>query len=529
MKICKMCFTLFLVFLVFLSIRPHTSLAEIHHLTILHTSNHQGHFAKFSLPGNPDVGGMAARSTIINTVRAEVESAGGHVLLLSTGNVNIGTPESDLLNAEPDFRLMNMLGYDAMTLGHGEFCTPRDMLKKQREWGGFPFLAANIVKKETGELLEFAKPYIIKNFDGLKVAIFGLTREIMPSITLYAEDLDSQSVIETAQELVSNLRTETDLVIALTHTGFSEELRATGDLQLAEAVSGIDVIVGARLEIISTVLEEPEVIDDTLIVQAGGHGLYVGRLDLTVDSEADSILEYRYKLIPVNLKHEVKYQGKSYYAFIDQGYVEDSAVLEFMQPSLEQVNELLSQPVGETLVRLDGIPLLLRYQETSLANLVTDAMRAKTGAEIAFINAGAIVMEANIEPGPITYRDILNIHPYGNTLVLLDLTGEQVMEVLNYAATFKIGQGNFLHISGLTWTRNKGLAEHVTMGGLPIDLDRLYKVVITSALAGGVDGHIFKELPQFNTGFFDADATREYIQKMGKVAPKIEGRLTIIE
>jgi 5'-nucleotidase/UDP-sugar diphosphatase len=508
---------------------PALSFAKIYHLTILHTSSQQGHFAKFSLPGNPDVGGMAAQATLINIVRAEVEQAGGHVLLLSTGDVNIGTPESDLLNAEPDFRLMKMLGYDAMTLGHGEFCTPRDVLRKQREWAGCPFLAANLVKKETGELLEFVDPYIIKDFDGLKVTILGLTREEMPMITLFAKDLDGKSVIETAKALEPKLRAQADLVIALTHIGLPGESRTTGDIQLAEAVPGIDIIVGAQVEMASLPLAEPKVIGDTLIVQAGIYGLYVGRLDLTIDSETDSIREYRYTLIPVNLKHEVKDQGKSYYVYVDREYAEDPTVLEFIQPYLKRADKLLSQPVGETLVRLNGIPQLLRYQETNLANLVTDAMRAKTGAEIAFINAGAIVMEANIEPGPITYRDILNIHPYGNTLVLLDMTGAQVMEVLNYAATFKIGQGNFLHVSGLRWTRNKGVAEDVMVGGTPIELDRLYKVATTSALAGGVDGHIFKELPQFNTGFLDADATREYIQNAGKVAPKVEGRLRIIE
>jgi 5'-nucleotidase/UDP-sugar diphosphatase len=125
--------------------------AKTHKLTILSTSNHDGHFMKFDQYPMIDVGGMAARSTLVNIVRAEVEEAGGHVLLLSTGDVNIGTPESDLLNAEPDFKLMKMLGYDAMTLGNMEFNVPREMLMKQREWAGCPFLSANIVQKTTGE------------------------------------------------------------------------------------------------------------------------------------------------------------------------------------------------------------------------------------------------------------------------------------------------------------------------------------------------------------------------------------------
>jgi 5'-nucleotidase/UDP-sugar diphosphatase len=234
-----------------------------------------------------------------------------------------------------------------------------------------------------------------------------------------------------------------------------------------------------------------------------------------------------YKLIPVNLKKEIIYHDTSYYMYTDTGYMEDPEVLEVVQQYLAQADERLSQPVGEALVRLDGNWKSITFQETNLMNLITDGMRAKTGAEIAFQNAGAI--RASIEPGIITYRDILHVHPYGNTLILLDMTGEQVREVLNYAATFKPGMGDFLHVSGITWTKNRGIAENVMVGGAPIERDHIYKVVITSFLAGGGDGHRFNELPQLNTGFLDADATREYIQNAGQVAPKVEGRLTVIE
>lgn len=508
---------------------PTISLAKIYHLTILHNSDHHGHFAKFSPYANPDVGGMAARSTLINIVRAEIEKAGGHVLLLSGGDVNIGVPESDLLDAEPDFKLMHLLGYDAMVLGNHEFDKALDVLMKQREWAGFPFLAANVVKKGTGEPL--VDPYIIKEFDGLKVAIFGLTMEETKILALPQplEALDIRSVIETSQELVPKLRAQADVVIALTHIGFYETsgagYRTPGDLKLAQEVPGIAVIVGGQS---GTVLEEPEVIGNTLIVHAGEYGLYVGRLDLTIDSDTDEVTEYAYKLLPVNLKRQVAYHDTSYYMYVDNGYVEDSEVLEFIQTYLEQTDELLSQPVGEALVQLVGDKKIIRSQETNLANFVTDSMRAKTGAEIAFCNAGGI--RADIAAGPIAYRDVLNVLPFGNTLVLLDMTGEQIRDVLDYAATIKPGNGGFLHASGLTWTNKKGIPEQVMIGGKPIESENTYKVVINNFLAAGGDGYtMFKEAPQYDTGFTDASALREYIMKLGKVAPKVEGRLTIIE
>lgn len=521
MKLSKTSFSLIIVvpFVCFF-LSPTLSVAKIHHLTILHTNNHKGHFVKFDEYPVHDIGGMAARSTLVNIVRAEVEGAGGHALLLSGGDVNIGTPESDLLYAEPDFKLMKMLGYDAMVLGNLDLHHPLKVLRQQREWGGFPFLSANVVEERTGELI--VDPYIIKEFDGLRVAVLGLTLEQGDFSSKHGGILESRNVIETAKALMPKLRTEADMIIALAHIGFSQLRRTSDARELAKKVPEIDVIIGGESDVVFT---EPEVIGNTLSIHPGIYGRYVGRLDVTIDSDSGNITEHRYTLLPVNLKTRIKYQGKSYYTYIDKGYIEDPAVLEFIQPYLDQVDELLAQPIGEALVELDHNREL---PETTLANLVTDSMRAKTGAEIAFQNAGGI--RVNIGPGLITYRDILKTLPYRDTLVMLDMTGAQIMDVLSYAAMRKPNLTGFLHVSGLTWVNKKGVPENVMIGGTPIELDRVYKAVTGSYLAAGGDGYtMLKDLPQYDTGFTDASALREYIMKKGKVAPKVEGRLTIIE
>ena len=515
--------------LICLIVSPTAILAKTYQLTILHTNDHHGHFAKFNLYPVSDVGGLAAQSTLVNIVRAGVERAGGCTLLLSGGDVNTGVPESDMLDAEPDFKLMNLLGYDAMVLGNHEFDRPRDVLVKQKGWAQFPFLSANVVKKGSGELL--VDPYVIKEFDGLKVAIFGLTTEESPILVMpkHVQDLEFKSVIETATALVPKLRTEADLVIALTHLGFYEEsggrYNAAGALKLAREVSGIDVIVGGHSH---TAVREPKVIKNTLIVQAGEWSKYVGRLDLTIDSDADRVTHYEYRLIPVNMKRRVKYKNREYYMYIDKGYIEDERVLEAVKPYLAKADQVLSQPVGKALVKLDGDRKLVRSRETNLANLVTDSMRAKCGAEIAFQNAGGI--RAGIAPGTITYRDILEVQPFGNTLVIMDMTGKQIMEVLHYAATVRPGHGAFLQVSGLKWTNNRGKAENVMVGDSLLVLEKKYKVVTNSFMAAGGDGYaMLRETHQVDTGFVDADALREYIEKRAHVKTKVEGRLTLIK
>jgi 5'-nucleotidase/UDP-sugar diphosphatase len=216
--------------------------------------------------------------------------------------------------------------------------------------------------------------------------------------------------------------------------------------------------------------------------------------------------------------------------YVGTSYVEDNVALEAVTPYLEQADVLLSQPVGEALIRLDGDRNLVRSQETNLSNLIADGMCTKTGADIAFMNGGGI--RASIEDGPITYRDVLTVQPFGNTLVLIDMTGAQIMEVLTYAASIdpEAGVGAFLQVSGLKWTNNKGVPENVMVGDTPIDLNKTYKVVTNNFMAAGGDGYaMLKDLPQSDTGYVDADALKEYIQELGKVEPKVEGRLTIIK
>lgn len=521
--------SIYIIFLAFLFILPTSVLAKTNLLTILHTNDHHGHFAKFNPYPVFDVGGLAAQSALVNIVRAEVEGKGGHTLLLSAGDVNTGVPESDMLDAEPDFKLMNLIGYDAMTVGNHEFDKPLDVLMRQKGWAEFPFLAANIVKKGTGETL--FEPYIIKEFNGLRVAILGLITEETPIIVVpdHVKDLEFKSTVETAKALVPKLREESDLVIALTHIGFYEEsgvnYKAPGVFRLAREVSGIDAIIDGHTHI---AVKELKKINNTILVQAGEWSKYVGRLDLTIDTDLGRVTDSQYKLMPVNMKRQVKYKGEKYYAYVDVGYVEDKKIMEAMEPYLEKADKVLSQPVGKALVKLEGDRKLVRSQETNLANLVTDCMRAKTGADIAFQNAGGI--RAEIAPGIVTYRDILNVQPFGNTLVIMFLTGKQLMDVLNYAATIKPGHGAFLQVSGLKWTNNKGRPEKVMIGNVPLEVNKSYKVVTNSFMAAGGDGYsMFKKTHQVDTGFVDADSLREYIAKAGEVNPKIEGRLTWID
>lgn len=502
-------------------------LAAEQRLTILHTNDHHGHFEKFAPYPVKDVGGLAAQSTLVNIVRAEVEKDGGQVLVLSAGDINTGVPESDLLDGEPDIQLMNMIGYDAMTLGNHEFDNPPDVLTKQRQWAKFPFLAANVLVKKSGEPL--VAPYVIKEVGGLKVAILGLVTNEVPTLVLpeNVTELEFADPIATAARYVPQLRREADLVVALTHLGlYREETDRRGDVQLAKAVPGIDVIVGGHTH---TELDEPVRIGDTIIVQAGGYSEQVGRLDLVVDSATDKVTASSWTALPVNGKERIKYQDASYYRYVGIGYIEDEQILQAMAPYLANASELLAKVIGTTEVELVGGKSVSRSQETNLGNLITDGMRWKTGADIAFLNGGGI--RAGIAPGSITYRDVLTVQPFGNTLTELKLTGTQVMAVLDKAAT-NVGSGGFLHVAGLTVAYNitTGKAEATLADGSAMVPEKVYSVVTNNFVAAGGDGYaMLKEQPAYDTGYVDADVTMSYISLQGKVQPVLEGRISVLQ
>ena len=175
-------------------------------ITIMHTNDHHGRFWK-----NADGEyGMAARKTVIDSIRSEVAAAGGHSLLLDGGDVNTGVPESDLQDAVPDFKGMNLLGYDAMAVGNHEFDKPPVVLRMQRELARFPMLSANIYSG--GERL-FA-PYKIFDLGGVRVAVLGLTTEDTQKMAHpdNLKNIEFRSAIGEAAKLVPLLRAQANEV-----------------------------------------------------------------------------------------------------------------------------------------------------------------------------------------------------------------------------------------------------------------------------------------------------------------------------
>jgi 5'-nucleotidase / UDP-sugar diphosphatase len=496
-------------------------------LTILHTNDHHGRFWK----NNDGEYGLAARKTLIDAQRAEIKAAGGHVLLLDGGDVNTGIPESDTQDAEPDFKGMKLLGYDAMALGNHEFDKPLPVLAKQMEWAGFPMISANIYKDGKRAY----KPYEMFDRGGLKIAVMGLTTDDTRKMTDPANTgmLDFRKPADEAALLVPELRKKAHVVIAATHMGHYTDgksgVNAPGDVEMARQVKGIDMIVGGHSQNPVCMLEQlgasrrndayvpgtacaPDRQNGTWIVQAHEWGKYVGRADFEYVGGEFKLVKYQ--LLPVNLKRTVKgADGKDTKQTYTPEIKEDAQMLALLQPYQDKGRAALDVQVGESDGVLDGDRARVRAQPTNMGVFIASVMMQKARADLAIMNSGGI--RDSMPAGKLTYKDVLKVQPFGNMLAVVELKGNELMAYLNAAAKMSVGAGAFAQFAGVNLVIEAGTVKSATIKGAAIDPAKTYRLAINSFQAGGGDGYPkLSDHPGYvNTGFVDADVMREYLSK----------------
>ena len=473
-------------------------------LVIVHTNDHHGYCWSTN-----NVGGFAKEMTLLKKIRKENKN----VLVLSAGDVNSGAPESDLNKAEPSFKGMNLLGFDAMTVGNHDFDNSLTMLREQEAWSQFPFLAANVYDKT--EQKRLFTPYLIKVIDDLKVGIFGLTTSDTAFLTdpKNVQNIEFKNEIAEGKHIVNELKKNgVPFVIALTHIGYYPDEQngshGPGDVTLARAAPEINVIVGGHTH---TLLEKPDKINETLIVQAHEYAKYMGELRLKIRKRDGKILNSEFIL------HK-----------LDESIAEDPVMVAFLAPHLEKAQKLTKEPVGSTSTFLDGVRQNVRKKETNFGNLVTDVFREIARADVAIQNGGGI--RAPIEQGEITFGDILQAFPFNNTVVSMELTGEELLGILQKSASLPRDgtAGGFLQISGAKVLIKGNEVLRVDINGKPLDPKKRYLVATNSFTANGGDGYdALKDKPRLDTGYTIAATLRRHILAKREVSPKVEGRIVI--
>jgi 5'-nucleotidase/UDP-sugar diphosphatase len=485
--------SLFVLFVLLFSCAQTPGKGKVQKLTILHTNDHHGRFWS----NRDGEYGLAARATLIQELKAEVKKNGGEVLLLDAGDVNTGVPQSDLLDAEPDFKGMEAIGYDVMAVGNHEFDKPlKTILKQQKDWAKFPFISANIYGQNNKRIFP---SHITKKVGDLNVTIFGLTTEDTPkkSRPENSKGLTFKPAVEEAKTLVPTLRPNADVLIGLTHMGHYPDEKhgadAPGDVTLARQVNGIDLIVGGHTQ---KPLFEPDIQNGTIIVQAYEWGKYVGKVDLEI-SEGKVKLK-SYKLIPVNLKDSTT------------RIKDNEEILALLKPYKDIGDKSLLKKVGTADQEFIGRRDVVRTQETNLGNLVAKAFRTKFKADVGIANSGGI--RDSIYPGDITIETVMMVLPFAGEIVTAELNGEALKNYLEFVVTnLTPGSGSFPQISGakIVVDKTSKKLKSLTIQGREINATQKYVVALPEFIATG--GDKYPVLTYRKYGYVDADILKEFI------------------
>lgn len=501
---------------------------KTYHLTVLHTNDHHGHFWENKYGEY----GMAARKTLIDNLRSQAEANGSAVLLLSGGDINTGVPESDLQDAEPDFKGMNKIGYDAMALGNHEFDNPLSVLAKQIEWAEFPMLSANIYDKASGE--RKYQPYTLFEKNGLSIAVIGLTTEDTARIANpeYINGLEFKDPKAEAKTLLAEIKQQhnPDITIAVTHMGHYENakhgINAPGDVALARSLDQgqLDMIIGGHsqepvcMETDNLVKRnyapgdkcQPDQQNGTWVMQAYEWGKYVGKADFTFKNGELNLVSY--ELIPVNLKKKIKVDGKEQRVFVQPEIAKDVELHNFLKTYQDKGGEQLNVKVATSNGKLEGDRDKVRFGQTNLGRLIAKSHMERAKADFGVMNSGGV--RASIDGGDISYKDVLTVQPFANLVTYTDMSGQEVLDYLNEVALKPVDSGAYAQFYGISMQVGKDKVSNVMVGGKPLDLNQTYRFTVPSYNAAGGDGYpnITDHAGHVNTGFVDAEVLKAFLE-----------------
>ncbi|HZZ42889.1 MAG TPA: bifunctional UDP-sugar hydrolase/5'-nucleotidase [Tepidisphaeraceae bacterium] len=432
-------------------------------ITLLHTNDVHGYVY---LPGKAQ--GSSKIATLVRGIRAEMP----HVLLLDAGDMIHGTPVEKAFKGEAAIAAMNAMGYDAAASGNHEYDWGQDATRKAFKQAAFPILSANVLDTETGKPFATLKPYIIRDIDGVRVAIFGLTTPTTVQIEWprTIQGITFADYIPIAKELVARLRTKehADVVIALTHLGVPH------DKELADAVPGIDIILGGHSH---TRLDQQVWENGVLIMQTGAHAVALGRADFLVDPPAADGRRH----ITINGKenHWWGHDGVAVPAgfaapfpdgpliSLTEAIADDPAVLAAYRPYQEKVAKQLDEVLTEA---LDPMPAVYATRrEVAVGQLLADAIRAHSKTDIA-LAASSQFNPLGLLKGPVRVADLYELLPNYTRqhIVTLRTPGANIRQM----AAHLLASGQMpVQISGF-----RVAGAQISVGDQPLDDSRLYTV-----------------------------------------------------
>ncbi len=559
---------------------------EDKHLVIMHLNDTHGRVEE----GKYDGMGYARVKTLVDNVRKNNDN----VLLLDAGDTIHGTVFAALSRGESIVEIMNTMDYVAMAPGNHDFNYGLDRLEELEDKMNFEVLASNVEYKEDGNTA--FKPYIIKEIDGMKIGILGVSTPETAYKTSPAnvEAVTFTNPIATAKKAVEDMSKEgVNYIVAVSHLGVDEDSYYTS-IRLAEEVQGIDLIVDGHSH---TTLKNGLQIGDTLIVQTGFYDKNLGKVDISINKDGstsatasliskeeamgrtEEVEVEKEAVVKVNEDYSIKAGDTlseiSFSHNIPQGtimaandqivnpdliYADDSLVLPTErtkiikevetrvvggvakdQAVVDTINRIKVENekitgvvVGHTDVTLDGERGQVRAGETNLGNLLTTAMLDKTGADLALTNGGGI--RASIKQGDIKKGDVISVLPFGNYVVVIEVTGQDIIDALeNGIQSYPNARGAFPHVDGMKVKFDPSqeafsrVVEVTLDNGEKLDPAKTYSLATNDFMAVG--GDQYESLKGKKTlGEYESleEILSDYISKNGVTITTAEGRVSSI-
>ena len=401
-------------------------------------------------------GGLAALSALIKRIRREEEAKGARVVVVDCGDFYQGTPEGDLPMGRLVLEILNEIGYDALCLGDREFDRGQDRLRDLAGLAKFPFLGANIADERSG----WTPDYIPRTVDIAGITFVGVITFEVPALT--PAEARAGLRFEDPRKI---LKKYPDAIV-LSHCG--SDLERTFQARF---------VIGGHSH---------ERISEGRYQQAGSKARYLGYIELGPEPRA--------KLIPV-------------------GEEKDPRVLEIIARYAPEIDAVLDDIVGELEQEMERHSQKLT--SSPLGNLLCDIMRIETKADIAFHNRTGI--RADLFKGPVRLRDLYQVSPIRYTIVTMELTGQDVKEILE----FSVSEGSrfLLDVSGLEFEFDphgppRKRVGAIYVGNEPFFPNRRYRVATNSFLAGGGDKHVTFRLGKDRVNTFRdlLEAHRDYLK-----------------
>ncbi len=478
--------------------------------TILHSNDMHGDFlAEAAGAEGKLIGGLALLSGYINQVRKEKEN----VLYVISGDMVQGSLIDSEFKGISTIEIMNYLAPDVVTLGNHEVDYGLPHLLFLEKMANFPIVNANMyIKKYNKRLM---RPYLIINMAGFDIMFIGIITEAVLQSLKMDRLIGTFISLEEASAEVGKICNaykdeDIDLTILLTHVGFESDRKLAAML---DPEWGVDMIIGGHSH---TLLDQPALVSDILIAQAGVGTDQIGRFDIVVDDDTNSIVEWKWQLLPV-----------------DESLAEPDGEL---QKFIDSFKEEVDRKYNTIICRLaQKLTHPRREEETALGNFLADILAERAQVDVMFVGSGSI---RGTQFGPIvTLGDFTSIFPFDDTLHKFVVTGTQLRHIFRHIlrSENRNSEGECYQVSKgveAVYVDTERDLESLTINGQPAQDDGQYTICLqgyhyeNSAPNIGLTNEELTALEQSRVVTTSArDVLEEYLRSHQNLNSRIEGRL----